>query len=81
MIYYLIYILVACYTKLSVHVYEGEESFYLQRRLIYVHCWLMDQLAVTIFKYYIIFLFIFLFFIVYFLFLNKNWNIIYNSYL
>lgn len=41
----------------------------------------MDQLAVTIFKYYIIFLFIFLFFIVYFLFLNKNWNIIYNSYL
>lgn len=53
----------------------------LQRRLIYVHCWLMDQLAVTIFKYYIIFLFIFLFFIVYFLFLNKNWNIIYNSYL
>lgn len=41
----------------------------------------MDQLAVTIFKYYIIFLIIFLFFIVYFLFLNKNWNIIYNSYL
>lgn len=33
MIYYLIYILVACYTKLSVHVYEGEESFYLFLRV------------------------------------------------